>query len=127
MVPKGYETEIGERGVKLSGGQKQRVALARVFLKNPSLIILDEATSALDNESEKLVQESINQFDRDKTFIMIALSLSTILNADMIFVVKNGVIVESGSHPSLLKRNGYYKELYSKQNTSNDELKWAAG
>lgn len=127
-LPNGYDTEIGERGIKLSGGQKQRVALARVFLKNPSLIILDEATSALDNESEKLVQESINQFDSDKTIIMIAHRLSTILNADTIFVVKNGVIVESGSHQSLLKRNGYYKELYSKQNLPNgEELKLAVG
>ncbi|MEO2077290.1 MAG: ABC transporter ATP-binding protein [Bacillus sp. (in: firmicutes)] len=124
-LPNGYDTEIGERGVKLSGGQKQRVALARVFLKNPSLIILDEATSALDNESEKLVQESINQFDNDKTIIMIAHRLSTILNADMIFVVKNGRILEAGNHQSLLKRNGYYKELYSKQNIK--EWKLATG
>jgi ATP-binding cassette, subfamily B, putative efflux pump len=114
-LPHGYDTEIGERGIKLSGGQKQRVALARVFLKNPSLIILDEATSALDNESEKLVQESIDRFDRDKTIIMIAHRLSTILNADKIFVVKNGEIIESGNHESLLELNGYYKELYSRQ------------
>ncbi|WP_413304022.1 ABC transporter ATP-binding protein [Bacillus sp. 1P10SD] len=121
-LPNGYDTEIGERGVKLSGGQKQRVALARVFLKNPSLIILDEATSALDNESEKLVQESINQFDNDKTIIMIAHRLSTILNADTIFVIKNGEIIESGNHQSLLKRNSYYKELYSKQNINERQL-----
>ena len=121
-LPNGYDTEIGERGVKLSGGQKQRVALARVFLKNPSLIILDEATSALDNESEKLVQESINQFDHDKTIIMIAHRLSTILNADTIFVIKNGEIIESGNHQSLLKKSGYYKELYSKQNVKEWQL-----
>ncbi|WML57885.1 ABC transporter ATP-binding protein [Neobacillus sp. PS2-9] len=121
-LPNGYDTEIGERGVKLSGGQKQRVALARVFLKNPSLIILDEATSALDNESEKLVQESINQFDHDKTIIMIAHRLSTILNADMIFVIKNGEIIESGNHQSLLKKSGYYNELYSKQNVKEWQL-----
>lgn len=127
-LPKGYETTIGERGIKLSGGQKQRVALARVFLKDPSLIILDEATSALDNESEKLVQESINQFDNDKTIIMIAHRLSTILNADTIFVVKNGEIVESGTHESLLKRNGYYNELYLKQHiTDGDQRKFALG
>lgn len=127
-MPNGYETEIGERGVKLSGGQKQRVALARIFLKNPSLIFLDEATSALDNESEKLVQESINKFDQDKTIIMVAHRLSTILNADTIFVLKNGRIVESGNHKTLLKRNGYYKELYSKQNsTAEEEMKLAAG
>lgn len=115
-LPNGYDTEIGERGIKLSGGQKQRIALSRVFLKNPSLIILDEATSALDNESEKLVQESINQFDHEKTIIMIAHRLSTIVNADTIFVIKNGEVVESGNHQSLIKENGYYKELYSKQN-----------
>lgn len=127
-LPNGYDTEIGERGIKLSGGQKQRVALARIFLKNPSVIFLDEATSALDNESEKLVQESINQFDQDKTIIMIAHRLSTVVNADMIFVLKNGSIVESGSHASLLNRNGYYKELYTKQNlTDEEEMTLAAG
>ncbi|TWT14288.1 ABC transporter ATP-binding protein [Planomicrobium sp. CPCC 101079] len=114
-LPAGYETEIGERGIKLSGGQKQRIALARVFLKDPSLILLDEATSALDNESEKLVQESINQVDANKTMIMIAHRLSTILNADVIFVVRNGEIIESGSHHSLLSQKGYYRDLYSKQ------------
>lgn len=116
----GYDTEIGERGIKLSGGQKQRISLARVFLKNPSLIILDEATSALDNESEKMVQESIYQMDKDKTIIMIAHRLSTIVNADTIFVLKHGVIIESGDHHSLLKLNGYYKELYSRQNEQKE-------
>jgi ATP-binding cassette, subfamily B, putative efflux pump len=124
----GYDTEIGERGIKLSGGQKQRIALARVFLKDPSLIILDEATSALDNESEQLVQQSINQFGKDQTIIMIAHRLSTILNADTIFVVKNGKIIESGNHQSLLRLKGYYKELYTKQNITNEkELKMAVG
>ncbi|MFT4417074.1 ABC transporter ATP-binding protein [Fredinandcohnia humi] len=115
QLPMGYDTEIGERGVKLSGGQKQRISLARVFLKDPSIIILDEATSALDNESEKLVQESINNLDNDKTIIMIAHRLSTILHADTIFVVKNGEIIESGNHQQLLSLNGYYKELFTKQ------------
>lgn len=123
LLPNGYDTEIGERGIKLSGGQKQRIGLARVFLKNPSLILLDEATSALDNESEKLVQQSINQFAHDKTIIMIAHRLSTIINADMIFVLKKGVIIESGSHETLLKRNGYYKELYTKQNQENGDIR----
>jgi ABC-type multidrug transport system fused ATPase/permease subunit len=104
MLSNGYNTEVGERGIKLSGGQKQRIALARVFLKNPAIILLDEATSALDNESEKLVQESIHQIDRDKTIIMVAHRLSTVLNADKIFVVKNGRIIESGNHRHLLEK-----------------------
>ncbi|MGV3487309.1 MAG: ABC transporter ATP-binding protein [Tuberibacillus sp.] len=120
-LPNGYDTEIGERGIKLSGGQKQRIALARVFLKDPSIIILDEATSALDNESEKLVQESINAFDSEKTIIMIAHRLSTIVHADTIFVVKHGEVVESGTHQSLINENGYYKELYLKQNMPGTE------
>lgn len=120
-LPNGYETEIGERGVKLSGGQKQRISLARVFLKDPSIIILDEATSALDSESEELVQESLNLLDKEKTIITISHRLSTILNADTIFVVKNGQIIESGNHHSLLKRNGYYKELYFKQHIEKFE------
>lgn len=114
-LPDGYDTEVGERGVKLSGGQKQRIALARVFLKNPAIILLDEATSALDNESEKLVQESIGQIGRDKTIIMIAHRLSTVRKADQIFVIKNGTVVESGSHEKLMEANGYYRELYAKQ------------
>ncbi|MFJ7726635.1 ABC transporter ATP-binding protein [Neobacillus sp. NPDC097160] len=122
MLPKGYDTEIGERGIKLSGGQKQRISLARVFLKNPSIIILDEATSALDNESEQLVQESIQHFDKEKTIIMIAHRLSTILHADTIFVVKNGEIMESGNHENLLNINGYYKELFTRQNTKRDSV-----
>jgi ATP-binding cassette, subfamily B, putative efflux pump len=122
-LPGGYETEIGERGLKLSGGQKQRLALARVFLKNPSIILLDEATSALDNESEKLVQQSIERLSRDKTVIMIAHRLSTVLEADTIFVVRNGGIVESGSHQQLMELGGYYKELYQAQNPAE----WAEG
>lgn len=115
-LPDGYETEVGERGVKLSGGQKQRIALARVFLKNPDVILLDEATSALDNESEKRVQESIERMRRGKTIVMIAHRLSTVVHADRIFVLKQGRIVESGNHRTLLQANGYYKELYEKQN-----------
>ncbi|WP_027093437.1 ABC transporter ATP-binding protein [Cohnella thermotolerans] len=115
-LPHGYETEVGERGVKLSGGQKQRIALARVFLKDPAIILLDEATSALDNESEKLVQESIDRMRHGKTIVMIAHRLSTVIHADQIFVLKKGRIVESGNHRTLLQANGYYKELYDKQN-----------
>jgi len=120
-LPKGYDTEIGERGVKLSGGQKQRIALARVFLKDPEIILLDEATSALDNESEKLVQKSIDEAGRDKTIIMIAHRLTTVLHADTIFVVKNGRIVESGDHNSLMKLGGYYRELYDRQNKTESD------
>jgi ABC-type multidrug transport system fused ATPase/permease subunit len=130
----GYDTELGERGIKLSGGQKQRIALARVFLKDSPIILLDEATSALDNESEKLVQESIHQMKRDKTIIMVAHRLSTVLHADMIFVMKHGKIVECGNHKDLLEINGYYKELYAKQNPEErllpipvPELKVASG
>lgn len=115
-LPYGYGTEVGERGAKLSGGQKQRIALARVFLKDSSLILLDEATSALDNESEELIQSSIERFCKGKTIIMIAHRLSTVVHADRIFVVRKGTIVESGSHEELLQKNGYYKELYLKQN-----------
>jgi len=115
-LPNGYDTEIGERGVKLSGGQKQRIALARVFLKNPAIILLDEATSALDNESEQLVQKSINEAGREKTVIMIAHRLSTVRNADTIFVIRNGTIIEKGSHSKLMALGGYYKKLYDQQN-----------
>ncbi|WP_276356902.1 ABC transporter ATP-binding protein [Cohnella caldifontis] len=119
-LPQGYDTEIGERGVKLSGGQKQRLALARVFLKDPSILILDEATSALDNESEKLVQESIQGIGRDKTVLLIAHRLSTVVHADTIFVMKHGEIVEQGSHGELLRLGGYYRDLYRKQETGTE-------
>ena len=115
-LPNGYDTEVGERGVKLSGGQRQRIALARVFLKNAPILLLDEATSALDNESEKLVQRSIQDIGRQATVIMIAHRLSTVLHADTIFVVKGGRIVESGSHDGLMKAGGYYRALYAEQN-----------
>lgn len=116
-MPSGYETEVGERGVKLSGGQKQRIAIARVFLKDPEIIMLDEATSALDNESERLVQQSLDRMRSGKTIVMIAHRLSTVVHADRIFVLRKGRIVESGDHRSLLLAGGYYKELFAKQNT----------
>lgn len=113
--PNSYHTNIGDGGNKLSGGQKQRICIARAVLKNPPIMILDEATSALDTESEKLVQKAIDELMKDRTSLVIAHRLSTIQNADMIHVLKNGIIVESGDHDSLLKKNGAYKRFYDMQ------------
>lgn len=108
-LPEGYETKVGERGVKLSGGQKQRVAIARVFLKNPSILVLDEATSALDLESESLIQDSLEKLASNRTTIIVAHRLSTITHADNIIVIENGKVIENGSHAQLMKqRNNYY-------------------
>ena len=114
-LPDGYETLVGERGSRLSGGQKQRIAIARVFLKNPRILILDEATSALDNESEQAVQESLDNLARDRTTLVIAHRLSTIRNADRIATVEQGRIVEQGTHDELLARNGIYARYYRMQ------------
>lgn len=111
----GYETQIGERGIKLSGGQKQRLSIARVFLKNPSILILDEATSALDNATEVLIQSALDELCKGRTTIVVAHRLSTIRNADEIFVVQEGRIVEHGSHENLLALNGEYTNLYNAQ------------
>ena len=110
--PQGYHTDIGQRGVKLSGGQKQRLSIARVFLKNPPILIFDEATSALDNESEKVVQESLEKLAKNRTTFVIAHRLSTIKKADKIFVVDKGKICEAGNHEELMERKGAYYELY---------------
>ena len=104
---------MGERGVKLSGGQKQRISIARVFLKNPPVLILDEATSALDNESEKLVQASLERLQKGRTTLTIAHRLTTIKNADKIIVLTADGIAESGTHSELLNKGGLYSELYS--------------
>lgn len=112
----GYQTVIGDRGSKLSGGQRQRLSIARAVLKNPPIMILDEATSALDTESEKLVQEALDNLMRNRTSIVVAHRLSTIRNADMICVFHEGKIVEKGNHEELLKLNGIYTKLYSMQN-----------
>ncbi len=111
-LPEGYHTYVGERGVKLSGGQKQRISIARVFLKNPPILILDEATSALDNESEKLVQESLEKLAKGRTTLTIAHRLTTIRNADRILVLTENGIEESGTHAELLEKGGIYAELY---------------
>ncbi len=111
----GYDTQIGERGVRLSGGQKQRLSIARVFLKNPPILILDEATSALDNTTEMLIQKSLDELCKGRTTIVVAHRLSTIKNADEIAVIADGTIVEHGSHKSLLAQNGLYATLYHEQ------------
>ena len=113
-LEEGYNTEIGERGVKLSGGQKQRIAIARAILENPQILILDEATSALDNESEKLVQDALEKLMGNKTTFVIAHRLTTIENSDKIVVLQQGEIKEIGTHTELLEKNGLYRSLYNK-------------
>ena len=122
-LPDGYDTIIGERGVKLSGGQKQRLAIARIFLKNPPILILDEATSALDTETERAIQQSLADLSVGRTTLVIAHRLATIVNSDRILVVEGGEIVEQGSHKELLNvKNGRYQRLHSVQSTSIDGL-----
>ena len=122
----GYATEIGERGVRLSGGQKQRLSIARVFLKNPPILILDEATSALDNTTEILIQQSLDELCRGRTTLVVAHRLSTIKNADEIAVISGGKIVEQGTHEELIERGGLYAELYSLQFRANTGEKYVA-
>ena len=114
-LPDGYDTFVGERGTRLSGGQKQRISIARVFLKNPPLLILDEATSALDNESERWIQKSLEKLSKDRTTITIAHRLSTIRNADEILVVSDTKIAERGTHEELIEKNGIYAHYYEMQ------------
>ncbi|MDX8335257.1 ABC transporter ATP-binding protein [Candidatus Cetobacterium colombiensis] len=111
-LPKGYNTEVGERGVKLSGGQKQRIAIGRIFLKNPPILILDEATSALDNITEQLIQESLDELSKNRTTIVVAHRLSTVKNADTIVVITDDGIVEKGTHEELINNKGFYYNLH---------------
>ena len=116
----GYDTEVGERGVKLSGGQKQRLSIARVFLKDPAILILDEATSALDNTTEVLIQQALDELCKGRTTLVVAHRLSTIRNADEIAVVTEGSITERGTHEELMALGGTYKSLYALQFREND-------
>lgn len=118
-LPNGYDTSVGERGVQLSGGQKQRIAIARAILKDPRILLLDEATSALDAESERIVQDALDKVMVNRTTVVVAHRLSTIKGADLIAVVKNGVISEKGRHDELMKmENGVYASLVSLQSSA---------
>ena len=114
-LPDGYESLVGNGGLKLSGGERQRIAIARVLLKNPKILILDEATSALDSINEAAIQDALDRLLVGRTSIIIAHRLSTILKADNIMVLKDGHIIEQGQHQNLLKLNGVYRELYETQ------------
>lgn len=114
-MPNGYDTVLGEHGSTLSGGQRQRIAIARAFLRNAPLLLLDEATSALDNESERMIQQSLDLLMKNRTTLVIAHRLSTVQEASRIIVFDQGVIVEEGTHDSLLNMNGLYAELYHMQ------------
>jgi subfamily B ATP-binding cassette protein MsbA len=115
QLPMKFDTVIGEKGVRLSGGQRQRLAIARALLKNPPILILDEATSSLDTESEKLVQQAIEKLMVDRTVLIIAHRLSTVVNADKIIVLKTGQIIEMGTHDQLVASEGVYRSLYKVQ------------
>src|SRR6202035_378182 len=115
LSPKGYETEVGERGLKLSGGEKQRVAIARTILKSPAILLLDEATSALDSHNEQDIQDAVQRVSRNRTTQVIAHRLSTIVGADEIIVLDQGIIVERGSHHFLLAKGGLYASMWNRQ------------
>jgi len=121
MLPQGFDTEVGERGLKLSGGEKQRVAIARTLLKNPPILLLDEATSALDTRTEQDILTTLHRVSEHRTTLAIAHRLSTVADADTIFVLDHGRLAESGSHSALLKRDGLYAEMWNRQLAERDE------
>ncbi len=120
MSPKGYETQVGERGLKLSGGEKQRVAIARTILKAPPILVLDEATSALDSHTEHEIQEALERVSRNRTSLVIAHRLSTIVGADEIIVLDQGRIAERGTHAQLLASGGLYASMWNKQREAQE-------
>jgi ATP-binding cassette subfamily B protein len=119
-LPKGYDTPVGERGLKLSGGEKQRVAIARTILKGPPILILDEATSALDTKTEQDIKEALDLVSADRTTLVIAHRLSTVVNADEIIVLRDGVIAERGTHQMLLLRDGLYAQMWNRQREATE-------
>ena len=124
-LPAGYESEVGERGLKLSGGEKQRVAIARTLLKDPPILILDEATSALDSRTEAAIQETLQSIERGRTSIVIAHRLSTIVDADQIVVLDQGLVAERGTHAQLLRRSGLYAEMWARQQSEREQAEAA--
>jgi ATP-binding cassette subfamily B protein len=125
-LPEGYDTTVGERGLKLSGGEKQRVGIARTLLKNPPILILDEATSALDTQTEQSIQESLSEMGQGRSVIVIAHRLSTIADADLILVMEEGRVVERGSHEALLAEGGRYAAMWARQIAEEEDLKAVA-
>src|SRR5690606_20666294 len=119
-LPKGYDTPVGERGLKLSGGEKQRVAIARTILKSPSILILDEATSALDTKTERDIQSALDVVSQNRTSVVIAHRLSTVVNADEILVLRDGVVAERGNHLALLQKDGLYAQMWSRQREATE-------
>jgi ATP-binding cassette subfamily B protein len=122
LLPEGYETPVGERGLKLSGGEKQRVAIARTILKGPPILVLDEATSALDSLTEKEIQDALDRVSRGRTTIVIAHRLSTVIGADEIIVLEAGLIVERGRHADLLAQGGVYAAMWDRQREADAAL-----
>jgi ATP-binding cassette subfamily B protein len=119
-LPKGYETPVGERGLKLSGGEKQRVAIARTILKAPPILILDEATSALDTKTERDIQSALDIVSANRTTVVIAHRLSTVINADEILVLRSGTVAERGSHRELLAQGGLYTQMWDRQREATE-------